>query len=233
MMDDASTPIGQPTAMTPPGKLAYATPTTAPLVAGRRSFFKYRDLGVTAASSGKIRAQVTIGAEGMTQPTGWHYHVCEGQFVYMLSGWVDLEFEDGQKLRIHSGESLYIPGGLRPRYGCIERPGALSSPFPRTGHRGPRSARGHLRRMTPSAPGTAVVGPLRVAGRRTQHPARDGKVSMTPTPGGPTLGHRRRRRPKFAREGFFVVLTNRKAGNAARSEGHQRARLRMNPHRSD
>jgi quercetin dioxygenase-like cupin family protein len=49
----------------------------------------------------------------MTQPTGWHYHVCEGQFVYMLSGWVDLEFEDGQQLRIQSGESLYIPGGLR------------------------------------------------------------------------------------------------------------------------
>ena len=113
MMNDASTPIGQPAAVSPPGKLTHATPTTAPLVAGRRSFFKYRDLGVTAASSGKIRAQVTIGADGMTQPTGWHYHVCEGQFVYMLSGWVDLEFEDGQKLRIQSGESLYIPGGLR------------------------------------------------------------------------------------------------------------------------
>src|SRR4029434_4644204 len=63
--------------------------------------------------SGKLRAQVTIGADGMTQPTGWHYHVCEGQFVYMLSGWVDLEFEDGQKLRIQAGESLYIPGGPR------------------------------------------------------------------------------------------------------------------------
>jgi mannose-6-phosphate isomerase-like protein (cupin superfamily) len=113
MMNDAKTTIAQPAAVNPPGKLAYATPTTAPLVAGRRSFFKYRDLGVTAASSGKMRAQVTIGADGMTQPTGWHYHVCEGQFVYMLSGWVDLEFEDGQKLRIQSGESLYIPGGLR------------------------------------------------------------------------------------------------------------------------
>jgi mannose-6-phosphate isomerase-like protein (cupin superfamily) len=113
MMNDASTRTGQPAAVSPPGKLAYATPATAPLVAGRRSFFKYRDLGVTAASSGKIRAQVTIGADGMTQPTGWHYHVCEGQFVYMLSGWVDLEFEDGQKLRIQAGESLYIPGGLR------------------------------------------------------------------------------------------------------------------------
>ncbi len=29
---------------------------------------------VTAASSGKIRAQVTIGAEGMTQPT-WRQRV--------------------------------------------------------------------------------------------------------------------------------------------------------------
>jgi quercetin dioxygenase-like cupin family protein len=49
----------------------------------------------------------------MTQPTGWHYHVCEGQFVYMLRGWVDLEFEDGQKLRIQSARSPYIPAGLR------------------------------------------------------------------------------------------------------------------------
>src|SRR5262245_41673405 len=113
MMNDTSTKAERPAAVNPPGKLAHATPATAPLVAGRRSFFKYRDLGVTAASSGKIRAQVTIGADGMTQPTGWHYHVCEGQFVYMLSGWVDLEFEDGQKLRIQAGESLYTPGRLR------------------------------------------------------------------------------------------------------------------------
>lgn len=113
MMNEANAVVGQASGVTPPGKLAHATPDTAPLVAGRRSFFKYRDLGVTAASSGKMRAQVTIGADGMTQPTGWHYHVCEGQFVYMLSGWVDLEFEDGQQLRIQPGESLYIPGGLR------------------------------------------------------------------------------------------------------------------------
>jgi mannose-6-phosphate isomerase-like protein (cupin superfamily) len=112
-MNEATTSTDKPPAIIPQGKLAYATPATAPLVAGRRSFFTYRDLGVTTASSGRIRAQVTVGADGMTQPTGWHYHVCEGQFVYMLSGWVDLEFEDGQKLRIQAGESLYIPGGMR------------------------------------------------------------------------------------------------------------------------
>src|SRR5262245_21440585 len=113
MMNDSPTKSTPATEITPPGKMAYATPATAPLVPGRRSFFQYRDLGVTAASSGKMRAQVTIGADGMTQPTGWHYHVCEGQFVYMLSGWVDLEFEDGQQIRLQAGESLYIPGGLR------------------------------------------------------------------------------------------------------------------------
>ena len=113
MMNDASILKGQPAAVSLQGKLAHATPATAPLVAGRRSFFKYRDLGVTAASSGKMRAQVTLGADGMTQPTGWHFHVCESQFVYMISGWVDLEFEDGQTIRIQAGESLYIPGGLR------------------------------------------------------------------------------------------------------------------------
>ena len=142
MMNDASTPIGQPAAVNPPGKLVHATPTTAPLVAGRRSFFKYRDLGVTAASSGKIRAQVTIGADGMTQPTGWHYHVCEGQFVYMLSGWVDLEFEDGQKLRIQSGESLYIPGGLRHNETAASKTwSSWRSPCPRTWAPWPASRR--------------------------------------------------------------------------------------------
>jgi mannose-6-phosphate isomerase-like protein (cupin superfamily) len=113
MMNDASTATEKPAAPVPAGKLAYATPVTAPLVAGRRSFFKYRDLGVSAATSGRMRAQIMSATEGMSKPTGWHYHVCDGQFVYALQGWVDLEFEDGQTIRLQAGESLYIPGGLR------------------------------------------------------------------------------------------------------------------------
>ena len=100
-------------AVIPTGKLVHATPETAPRVEGRRSFLKYQDLGVTAASSGRMRAQVMSATAGMTKPTGWHYHVCEGQFVYALKGWVDLEFEDGQSIRLQAGESLYISGGLR------------------------------------------------------------------------------------------------------------------------
>lgn len=93
-------------------KLAYATPETAPLVPGRREFFKYRDLGVTEATNGRMRAQITI-ATGDMQQTGWHYHVCESQFIFTLRGWVDLLIEDGRKIRLSAGESLHIPGGLK------------------------------------------------------------------------------------------------------------------------
>ena len=113
MRNDTATGTATSAAVHPEGKLAYATPANAPMVEGRRSFLKYQDLGVSAASSGRMRAQVMSATAGMTQPTGWHYHVCDGQFVYALKGWVDLEFADGETIRLQAGESLYIPGGLR------------------------------------------------------------------------------------------------------------------------
>ena len=82
MMNDASTPIGQPAAVTPPGKLAYATPTTAPLVAGRRSFFKYRDLGVAVS-----RLRMT---DGSWSPRQW----AGGRFPWLLRDPSDLGFLD-------------------------------------------------------------------------------------------------------------------------------------------
>ena len=97
----------------PPMKLALAMTNDARYVQGRREFFKYRDLGVTDATSGRMRAQVTSADAGLTEPTGWHYHECEMQFVYMLEGWVDLEFEDGGAVRLQPGDSVMIPGGLR------------------------------------------------------------------------------------------------------------------------
>jgi mannose-6-phosphate isomerase-like protein (cupin superfamily) len=97
----------------PAMKVAVTSAKAPEFVKGRRDFFKYRDLGVTKATSGWMRAQVTSAITGMTQPTGWHYHVCEGQFVYTLKGWVELEFEDGTHCRLESGDSVFIPGGMR------------------------------------------------------------------------------------------------------------------------
>jgi len=97
----------------PAMKKAVTSAKTPEFVKGRRDFFKYRDLGVEAASNGWMRAQVTSALTGMTKPTGWHYHVCEGQFVYALKGWVELEFEDRTSCRLEAGDSCFIPGGMR------------------------------------------------------------------------------------------------------------------------
>ena len=80
------------------------------LVQGRREFFSYRELGVTKATDGQMRAQVTIATQGLSEETGWHVHLCEGQFVYILDGWVDLEFAGNRKERIVAGDSMFIPG---------------------------------------------------------------------------------------------------------------------------
>ncbi len=93
----------------PAMKVAVATTENANYVAGRRAFFKYRDLGVTDATGGFMRAQVTSAEKGMSKPTGWHVHKCQAQLVYMLSGWVDLEFAD-RTVRLKAGDSIMIPG---------------------------------------------------------------------------------------------------------------------------
>ena len=97
----------------PAMKVAVTSAKAPDYVEGRRTFFKYRDLGVTAASNGWMRAQLTTAITGLTKPTGWHYHVCEGQFVYTLKGWVELAFEDGSKCRLEAGDSCFIPGGMK------------------------------------------------------------------------------------------------------------------------
>ena len=143
MMNDATTPTRQPAAVSPPGKLAYATPTTAPLVAGRRSFFKYRDLGVTAASSRRLRAQVTSEADGMTQPTGAFPRL--GGRVRLHAQWMGRPGVRGRPETAHPvGRVALHPG--RPaaqRDGGIKRPGAPGDLRSRGhGHCGLRAAGG-------------------------------------------------------------------------------------------
>ena len=107
MPDDAHS-----TSSTRKMKLAVSSKANPVMVKGRRDFFTYRELGVTEGTNGRMRAQVTAATNGMAKETGWHYHTCEMQLVYMLEGWLDLEFED-RKVRLHAGDSLMIPGGAK------------------------------------------------------------------------------------------------------------------------
>ena len=86
---------------------------TTPFSPGRRPFFKYRDLGLEGASGGRMRAFHSTAIKGMVEPTGWHYHTCEMQFVYVIKGRITLEFEDGTVATFGAGDSLFIPGGVR------------------------------------------------------------------------------------------------------------------------
>jgi uncharacterized RmlC-like cupin family protein len=112
-MAGAAVTLEKPAAEAEPKmKVAVTSAKQPDYVEGRRSFFKYRDLGVSGASKGWMRAQVMEAVTGMTEPTGWHYHVCDGQFVYALKGFVELEFADGTQCRLEAGDSCFIPGGL-------------------------------------------------------------------------------------------------------------------------
>lgn len=77
---------------------------------GRREFLRYRDIGLAAATGDRFR-MLGMQATGTNEETGWHYHVCDVQFVYVLRGWVELEFEGGRCERLVAGSFASIPGG--------------------------------------------------------------------------------------------------------------------------
>jgi quercetin dioxygenase-like cupin family protein len=80
--------------------------------AGRRSFIEYRDFGMVEATGGKLNIQGSLVREGSKAPeTGWHYHTCDFQVVYVLEGWVDMEFEPDNVIRLIAGDCVNIPPG--------------------------------------------------------------------------------------------------------------------------
>jgi quercetin dioxygenase-like cupin family protein len=87
---------------------------------GLRSFFEYRDLGIHAATRGGAIAHVIRAVPG-THPTGvWHRHDAGFQFVYILKGWVEFEYESATpgetvKTRLEEGSTVYQPPGIRHR----------------------------------------------------------------------------------------------------------------------
>lgn len=80
-------------------------------VPGRRSWVQYRELGVSEASAGAMRAQVIVAREGDNQPTGWHLHRCDLQFLYVLEGAIHIAFSPQRVIRLQAGDSIVIPGG--------------------------------------------------------------------------------------------------------------------------
>ena len=80
---------------------------------GLRSFFEYRDLGIKAATGGRVGAHVIRAKPGKHGSTGWHSHDLEVQLVYVLQGWVEFDYEGVGEVRLEAGACVHQPPGIR------------------------------------------------------------------------------------------------------------------------
>ena len=82
---------------------------------GLRAFFEYRNLGIPEATGGKMGAHVIRGVPGEGAKPEWHLHELDFQFVYVLKGWVEFEYEDIGFVRLEAGSSVFQPPQIRHR----------------------------------------------------------------------------------------------------------------------
>ena len=82
---------------------------------GLRNYFEYRDLGIQRATRGKVVAHVIRARPGRAPHGEWHLHDCRVQFVYVLKGWVEFEYEGVGKVTMRAGSCFYQPPRIRHR----------------------------------------------------------------------------------------------------------------------
>lgn len=80
---------------------------------GLRSFFAYRDLGMTEATGGKVKAHVIRPTAPCSGPGDRHLHVLDFQMVYVLKGWARFEFEGVGEVRLEEGACWYQQPGIK------------------------------------------------------------------------------------------------------------------------
>ena len=82
---------------------------------GLRSFFEYRDLGIKAATDGRVAAHVIRAAAGGGFSSQPHLHKTDFQLVYILKGWIEFEYEGQGRVRLEAGSCVYQPPEIRHR----------------------------------------------------------------------------------------------------------------------
>jgi len=82
---------------------------------GLRPFFAYRDLGIRAATEGKVDAHVIRAVPGAPFEGKPHSHRTTFQLVYVLKGWIEFEYEGQGIVRLEAGSSVYQPPSIRHR----------------------------------------------------------------------------------------------------------------------
>ncbi|KFG96884.1 cupin [Burkholderia paludis] len=78
---------------------------------GLRDFFLYRDLGIAAATNGKVVAQLVRANHAPVAGTGWHRHEAEFHIVIMLKGWARFMYGDQETL-VAAGDCVHQAPGI-------------------------------------------------------------------------------------------------------------------------
>jgi quercetin dioxygenase-like cupin family protein len=78
---------------------------------GLRDFFLYRDLGIAAATGGKVLAQLVKANCAPTEGTGWHRHEAHFHIVLMLKGWARFMYGDQETL-VAAGDCVHQRPGI-------------------------------------------------------------------------------------------------------------------------
>ena len=82
---------------------------------GLRSFYEYRDLGIKAATNGRVDAHVIRAAAGQEFSSQPHFHKTEFQLIYILKGWIEFEYEGQGVMRLEAGSCVHQPPNIRHR----------------------------------------------------------------------------------------------------------------------
>ncbi len=80
---------------------------------GLRADVEYRDLGLGAATGGRIGAKHVRAIAPLPAPTGWHWHDLSGHFIYVLKGWITFRFAGiACEVSVRAGGALSQPAGV-------------------------------------------------------------------------------------------------------------------------
>ena len=96
----------------PKGRFHLSQPGEADWRPGLRGHFAYRDLGVAAATRGKVLAQVIKATQASAEPGDTHLHRLDFQMVYMLKGWARMRFDGVGEVRLEAGSCWYQEPGI-------------------------------------------------------------------------------------------------------------------------
>ena len=84
---------------------------------GLREFFEYWDLGIIEATKGDYIAQIirANGKEMKDEVQEWHVHDCTFQFVLVINGWAEFEYEGEGIRRLEKGDCINQRPGIPHR----------------------------------------------------------------------------------------------------------------------